>query len=152
MPHAAHNFADTANTLRRVGIDALFAPVRVRQVLPDECVRCSVASLFGLSREEVPHFFAENAGRWHVGLEAWLAQRGMKYELWHASMTPPDEWYLGYGDSGPATAHMVVMHKGELWHDPLGCGVLRFESWLTIQRANAQAHGTAGGGNQPQAH
>ena len=95
MPHAATDSADTTDTLRRVGIDALFAPVRVRQVLPDECVRCSVASLFGLSREEVPHFFAENAGRWHVGLEEWLAQRGMKYELWHASLIPPDEWYLG---------------------------------------------------------
>lgn len=113
----------------------MFHPNPVQQMLPDECVRCSIASLFGLSRENVPHFYADNQGRWHIGLEKWLADRGLKYELWHATLTPPDEWYLGYGDSGPSTAHMVVMHKNQIWHDPLGCGITKFEAWLTIQKA-----------------
>lgn len=117
----------------------LFTPVRVQQVLPDECVRCSLATLFGLQREDVPHFHRENEGRWFAGLEPWLAERGLKYELWAASLTPPCEWYLGYGESAPGVGHMVVMRNGEIWHDPLGCGILRFESWVTLHWVNAQA-------------
>ena len=32
-------------------------PRMVYQEEPDECVRCSVASLFGMRKSEVPHFF-----------------------------------------------------------------------------------------------
>ncbi len=112
------------------------SPVRVRQVLPDECVRCSVASLFGLEREQVPHFHRENGGRWFVGLEKWLAEKGMNYEIWDASLDPRCEWHLGYGDSAPGCGHMVVMRNREIWHDPLGCGIIRFESWVTLHRTS----------------
>ncbi len=34
MPHAAHNSADTTDALRRVGIDALFVPERLKGFHP----------------------------------------------------------------------------------------------------------------------
>ena len=116
-----------------------FAPTRVAQQLSDECVRCSVASLFGLPREEVPHFFQEGKGSWYHPFSSWLEKRGMRADIWHHTLTPhdddgPADWYLGYGDSGGngSVGHMVVLHRGQVWHDPSGCGVTRWNAWVTV--------------------
>lgn len=126
-----------ANRFRLMfGLPKLPEPHRVQQVLSDECVRCSVASLFGLPREEVPHFFQEGRGSWASPLSNWLREKGLKMEVWHPSLTLPDryEYYLAYGDATamPGVGHMVVMRNGEVWHDPSGCGISRFESYITF--------------------
>jgi hypothetical protein len=118
-----------------------FTPHKVRQILHDECVRCSVASLFSLPREDVPHFFREEGG-WSTSLRRWCDARGLRYEVWHHTLRPineetgePLEWYLGYGDSGgdPKLGHCVVVRNGEIWHDPSGCGVSKWNAWVTFR-------------------
>jgi hypothetical protein len=124
------------------GLPSLPEPHKVQQVLNDECVRCSVASLFGMQREDVPHFFQDGNGSWSGPLDEWLKTRGMKMEVWSAALTLPDEYeyYLAYGDAAsiPGVGHMVVMRKGTIWHDPSGCGISRFEAWIVILPLNAQ--------------
>jgi len=119
-----------------LGLPLLPEPHKVQQVLSDECVRCSVASLFGMQREEVPHFFQHGGGSWSGPLDEWLRERGLKMEVWHHTLTvpPENEYYLGYGDAASivGVGHMVVMRNGEIWHDPSGCGISRFEAWITI--------------------
>jgi hypothetical protein len=108
-------------------------PHRVAQVLGDECVRCSVASLFGLGREETPHFYQVGPD-WFSALRDWAEPRGWRPEIYHASLTPPVEWYLGFGDSAGnrALGHCVLMRLGEVWHDPSGVGVSKFEGWIAF--------------------
>jgi hypothetical protein len=106
-------------------------PRMVYQQEPDECVRCSVASLLGMRKSDVPNFFRSPDG-WAESLSRWLKKQGLKYEAYNGTLPCPAEWCLAYGSSTPTTGHMVVMRDGAIWHDPLGCGIERVEAWLVI--------------------
>ena len=90
-----------------------------------------MASLFGMRKSDVPNFFRSPSG-WAERLQWWLKKRGLKYEVYGGKLPYPAEWCLAYGSSTPTTGHMVVMHNGVVWHDPLGCGIDRVEAWLVI--------------------
>ena len=96
-----------------------------------------------MQREDVPHFFQEGNGSWAGPLDDWLKNRGMKMEVWSATLTLPEEheYYLAYGDAASISGvgHMVVMRKGLIWHDPSGCGISRFEAWIAILPLNNNA-------------
>lgn len=107
-----------------------FSPHKVIQLLPNECVRCSVASLLCLNREAVPNFM--DNGSWHLPLIAWLRERGLEVDVIDASLPVATEFYLGQGDRN-GTGHCVVMRNGQIWHDPSGFGIDKFETWLVIR-------------------
>lgn len=109
-------------------------PHKITQILSDECVRCSVASLFGMRREEVPHFFHQGDGSWCDPMDRWLESQGLKMTIWNHTTEPPCEWYLAYGDAAtiPGMGHMVVMRNGQIWHDPSGCGISKWNAWVQI--------------------
>lgn len=127
--------SDQISDVPGVASHALFGiggpPRMVYQEEPDECVRCSVASLFGMCKSELPNFFRSPSG-WAERLQWWLKNRGLKYEVHCGKLPCPAEWCLAYGSSAPTTGHMVVMRNGAVWHDPLGCGIARVEAWLVI--------------------
>jgi hypothetical protein len=106
-------------------------PKPVRQVLPNECVRCSVATLFGFAREEVPNFM--DAGEWYGPLKRWLDERGYEMTILDHTLEVHEEYYLGQGVKGDA-GHCVVMRNGKIFHDPSGIGIDKFESWIVIRQ------------------
>jgi hypothetical protein len=108
-----------------------FHPHQVQQVLPNECVRCSVASLLGLPREEVPNFM--DTPPWLPALEKWLDYRGLLIEVHDRSLDVNVEYYLGQGVKN-GVGHCVVMRDGKVWHDPSGIGIDHFEAWLIIRQ------------------
>lgn len=79
-----------------------------------DCVRCSLASLLGLSYRAVPDFW-KRYRKWETQLlavEKWLNKRGYAL-LYMDKRRSPDCYYLGQ-----TLCHMVVMRKGRITHDP----------------------------------
>ena len=109
-----------------------FTPHKVAQLTGDECVRCSVASLLGLSRDEVPNFMA--TGTWYKPLQEWLSYRGLEMDVYDHTLEINAEYYLGQGHKN-GVGHCVVMRDGEVWHDPSGLGMDQFETWLVIRQS-----------------
>lgn len=90
-----------------------------------DCVRCSIASVLGIPRDEVPHFVRGEAGEhnhaWRFDLEDWLDDRDLAMVQIDPRLRPPC-LYLVVGPTIRSKAeqetHMVVMYAGELEHDP----------------------------------
>lgn len=87
-----------------------------------DCVRASVATLLGITRDEVPHFVGEHRRAWRPALEKWLLSKGLALISLPKSERPLCEYIA----CGPTTVeglpgnhrHMVVMRGGEILHDP----------------------------------
>lgn len=82
------------------------------------CTQAAVASLLGLSLDEVPDFNVHtNAARYYDALEEFFLARG--YQL---TMFPGNQvfagLYLAAGSTERGTQHFVVMRCGQLQHDP----------------------------------
>lgn len=83
-----------------------------------DCTECSVATLLGIPRADVPCFHGEDgaAGFWDR-LDEFFAARGMYLHRFDGAWVFPC-LYLAGGRTARGTNHMVVMRDGELFHDP----------------------------------
>lgn len=115
----------------------MISPHRVFQQSSNECVRCSVASLLGLNREDVPNFM-EQPKNWFLALDEWLRDRKLSVEVFDKTLSPDSEFYLGVGDSEGETAHCVVMRNGQPWHNPSGFQITNWIQWLVIKPHEAK--------------
>lgn len=80
------------------------------------CMQAAVASLFGLSLADVPHFAADG-DRCHLGLMNFAECHGFDL-VYEGKATSRDGLYLACGQTERGTHHMVVYRDGALWHDP----------------------------------
>lgn len=94
-------------------------PRRCDQTRDADCWRACIASVLGLSTDEVPDFVgnAEHipGNPWLQDTTAWLRARGL------GLMRIKDGVAYCYGDAmmiASDGAHAVVMVDGEVWHDP----------------------------------
>ena len=118
---------------------------KVNQITDDECVKCSVATLLWKRYDEVPNFMKlakSNNSSWLIELQNWLGKEHSLEVLDH-TLKPDVDFYLGIGESNNGQGHCVVMYKGEIWHDPSGIGIKKFDSWITIKwKIATDAHGS----------
>lgn len=112
-----------------------------------DCFRASVATLFGLAVDQVPHFCRKGNDEWFKEFQDWLKARG-----WSCFAVPtgdPAGWFMSialaetvYLLAGPSPRfkdemHQVVAKGTEIIHDPHpdGTGLLppkEGESWEAI--------------------
>lgn len=83
------------------------------------CTEAAVASILGLTLEEVPRFHKEGGEAYDFwdAFETFLEMRGL-YVYRRDYNFQPDCLYLASGPSVRGCGHMVVMCAGELVHDP----------------------------------
>jgi hypothetical protein len=103
--------------------------------VPGDCMRASLATLLGIKREDVPHFYHLDRERCVFLMRNWLSARGFCLVEIDPRMRPDCE-FLALGPvNRPGAlkprAHMVVMKGKELLHDPNKSR----EGLITIDRA-----------------
>lgn len=83
------------------------------------CTEASVATILGISLDEVPKFAAAgpDVSDFWDAFEAFLTSRGYYAMLCTGGFRPPC-LYLASGPSSRGCKHMVVMKENELFHDP----------------------------------
>jgi|GEM_PF-827209 hypothetical protein len=94
-----------------------------------DCFRACVATLLGLTLEQVPHFCRKgNDGNWFNEFQEWLKARG--WTCFSVSSGDPDGWFMSVAMSdavyllaGPSPRfegelHQVLARGGEIIHDP----------------------------------
>ncbi len=95
-------------------------PIPVDQDTPHNCTRAAVATLFGITLQDVPDLPQNET--WGDVLNEWLSRFGFQIINIHYPHNNPEFVPRGYClVSGPAARgfdHMVVYHNGELFHDP----------------------------------
>ena len=111
-----------------------FKPVSQR--LCDDCVRCAVASIFGLDSDQVPHFY--RLGVWYVELQKWINGYGWTTMIESVEDTPvnlqhPDDYYMGNWTTEKA-AHALVMQHGKVVWNPSGASVKSHHNNLIFLR------------------
>lgn len=94
------------------------------------CGEAAVASILGLTLEEVPRFSREgpDSFAYWESFEQFLNSLGWEVLLMSGNYQA-DCMYLASGPSLRGCSHMVVMRNGELWHDPHPSrqGIIRVE-------------------------
>ena len=91
----------------------------VDQRTPDDCLRCTVATLLDLPYEDVPHFFAEAGLDCLLAVVLWAQERGLVAD-WGED--DPGVRCIATGlsprhDPSADKRHAVVWHHG-VEHDP----------------------------------
>ena len=83
------------------------------------CLAAAVASVLGLTLEEVPEFEEMSRGRYFVELISFAATTGRRL-VYHPETHPPRGLSIGTVSSPrfPSEAHAVVCLDGEVVHDP----------------------------------
>jgi hypothetical protein len=103
--------------------------------VPGDCMRASLATLLGISRDEVPHFYHLDREKCVRLMRNWLSSRGFCLVDIDPRMRPDCE-FLALGPANrpgalKPRAHMVVMKGKEVLHDPNKSR----EGLITIDRA-----------------
>lgn len=110
------------------------------------CFPACIASIFEISIDDVPHFFAGSAGTDLWTQAQWDAVKAFAESRNHvatwidpetesefaARLEASDLYYIAFGDSITGVGHCVVMRKGEYVHDPMGRKFLTSKPWLYV--------------------
>lgn len=93
------------------------------------CQQAAVASLLGLSLDEVPNFIDQPEGFW-PSFRKFIRSRGLDEILFDGTERCFPCYYLAYGPSPRGVSHAVVYKDGALAHDPhpSRAGILKVET------------------------
>lgn len=81
------------------------------------CTEAAVASILGLSLEEVPDFRANGLDQFWPSFHRFFRKHGFEAITMQGNFCPK-VLYLASGISPRGVSHMVLMQGGELVHDP----------------------------------
>lgn len=99
----------------------------IDQRLPNDCLRCCLATVLCLPYEEVPHFVGDAPSRWADKMSKWL--NGLGFAAVRVQATGDGEILHSYFDGNGATwiasgltergrNHATVWRGTEMIHDP----------------------------------
>lgn len=110
-----------------------------------DCLRACIATITKAPLGAVPHFvqYIEHPEGtdpllWWYALVGWCHQHGWEARWIPANEAdPPTGLALGHGPSVRGHEHAVVMHDGQLLHDPHPSrdGITAVRGWITMRRA-----------------
>jgi len=122
------------NNSRWVTQDKFYDPSQPPEVCTGNCTEAALASILGIRLDQVPSFQGLVSEDYWDAVYAFVNSRGFDLVMNHRATHYPG-LYLADGPSPRGCGHFVVMHDGEMIHDPhpSRAGLLSIEkTWALI--------------------